>query len=96
MIVLMVAPAIMLSGLQASISAPTSAFRGCLHDAAAVAERFGLASVVDWSRVERLVRSGHLTSDGRQITVTSRGRLLLDHILGEIAARTPMDAAVAG
>ena len=33
----MVAPAIMLSGLQASISAPTSAFRGCLHDAAAKA-----------------------------------------------------------
>ena len=65
-------------------------------DAAAIAERFGLVSVVDWSRVERLVRSGHLTSDGRQITATPRGRLLLDHILGEIATKAAMDAAVAG
>ena len=65
-------------------------------DAAAIAERFGLVSVVDWSRVERLVRSGHLTSDGRQITATPRGRLLLDHILGESATKAAMDAAVAG
>lgn len=34
MIVLLVASAISLSGLQASIAAPTEAFRGCLHDAA--------------------------------------------------------------
>ena len=55
-------------------------------DAAAIAERFGLGAVVDWSRVERLVRSGHLTIDGTRIALTAPGRLLLDHILGEIAA----------
>jgi hypothetical protein len=37
MIALLGASAIMLSALQATISAPTSAFRGCLHDAAAKA-----------------------------------------------------------
>lgn len=37
MIVLVGASAIVLSALQASISAPTSAFRGCLHDAVAKA-----------------------------------------------------------
>jgi putative oxygen-independent coproporphyrinogen III oxidase len=55
-------------------------------DADAIAERFSLSSVVDWSRVDRLVASGHLArSDGR-IALTDRGRLLLDHILGEISA----------
>jgi hypothetical protein len=37
MIALVAASAIVLSALQASISAPTTAFRGCLHDAAAKA-----------------------------------------------------------
>jgi len=37
MIALLGASAIVLSALQASITAPTSAFRGCLHDAAAKA-----------------------------------------------------------
>jgi hypothetical protein len=37
MIALLGASAILLSALQASISAPTSAFRGCLHDATAKA-----------------------------------------------------------
>jgi oxygen-independent coproporphyrinogen-3 oxidase len=55
-------------------------------DAGAIAERFGLVAVVDWSRVDRLVDSGHLTRDGTRIALTARGRLLLDHILGEIAA----------
>jgi oxygen-independent coproporphyrinogen-3 oxidase len=58
-------------------------------DAGAIAERFGLGSVVDWSRVERLVVSGHLTLDGTRIALTAAGRLLLDHILGEIAAAEP-------
>lgn len=37
MIALLGASALVLAGLQASITAPTSAFRGCLHDAAAKA-----------------------------------------------------------
>jgi oxygen-independent coproporphyrinogen-3 oxidase len=58
-------------------------------DAGAIAERFGLGPVVDWSRVERLVVSGHLTLDGTRIALTAAGRLLLDRILGEIAAAEP-------
>jgi oxygen-independent coproporphyrinogen-3 oxidase len=64
-------------------------------DAAAIAERFGLPSVVDWDRVERLVGSGHVRREGTRIALTARGRLLLDHILGEIAAVEPMAYAVA-
>lgn len=37
MIILLSATALTLAALQASIAAPTSAFRGCLHDAAAKA-----------------------------------------------------------
>jgi oxygen-independent coproporphyrinogen-3 oxidase len=64
-------------------------------DAAAIAERFGLPSIVDWERVERLVGSGHVQRDGTRIALTARGRLLLDHILGEIAAVEPRAYAVA-
>jgi oxygen-independent coproporphyrinogen-3 oxidase len=56
-------------------------------DADAIAGRFGLPTLVDWPRVERLVRSGHLSRDGARIALTAKGRLVLDHILGEIAAR---------
>ena len=58
-------------------------------DAEAIATRFELGSVVDWTRVERLVDSGHLTRDDTRIALTAAGRLLLDHILGEIAATQP-------
>jgi len=57
-------------------------------DAQATARRFGLDTIVDWSRVDRLVSSGHLVSDGNRISLTAAGRLLLDAILGEIAAPT--------
>jgi len=60
-------------------------------DAGALAARFGLEAIVDWARVERLVGSGHLERDGSRIAVAARGRLLLDAILGEIAA--PISAA---
>ena len=63
-------------------------------DAAAIASRFGLAEVVDWSRVDRLVRSAHLARTDTHIALTAKGRLLLDHILGEIAAE-PRALAVA-
>ncbi|HEY0164382.1 MAG TPA: coproporphyrinogen III oxidase, partial [Sphingomicrobium sp.] len=55
-------------------------------DADAIAERFGLPSIVDWSAIDRLVRSGHLAREGGLIRTTQAGRILLDHILGEIAA----------
>ena len=51
-------------------------------DAQATARRFGFDTIVDWSRVDRLV------SDGNRISLTAAGRLLLDAILGEIAAPT--------
>ncbi len=55
----------------------------------AIAERFGLKSIVDWAGVERLVRSGHLKGSDKRIALTPAGRLVLDHILGEIAAPVP-------
>ncbi|HEX8937938.1 MAG TPA: radical SAM family heme chaperone HemW [Sphingomicrobium sp.] len=55
-------------------------------DTARIAERFGVPNIVDWSRVDRLVGSGHLTREDRRIALTAKGRLLLDHILGEIAS----------
>jgi oxygen-independent coproporphyrinogen-3 oxidase len=59
-------------------------------DPGAIAERFGLAAIVDWRKVDRLVGSGHLTRDGNRIAVTAAGRLLLDRILGEIAVEAPI------
>ncbi|HEX8840230.1 MAG TPA: radical SAM family heme chaperone HemW [Sphingomicrobium sp.] len=67
-------------------------------DAEALANRFGLTQIVDWQRVDRLVRSGHLRRTGSHIALTAEGRLLLDHILGEIAAipeSSPRVSAVA-
>jgi putative oxygen-independent coproporphyrinogen III oxidase len=64
-------------------------------DTAAIAERFGLASVVDQDRTERLVGSGHLERNGTHVRLTARGRLVLDHILGQIAAAEPRAYAVA-
>ena len=58
-------------------------------DVGALAERFGLDSLVDFDRIDALVRSGHLRRDGSRIALTPAGRLLLDYILGEIAAAEP-------
>ncbi|WP_028970283.1 radical SAM family heme chaperone HemW [Sphingomonas sp. URHD0057] len=55
-------------------------------DAQAIAERFGLEAVVDWGRVARLAESGHLLRKDTRIRLTGKGRLVLDHILGDIAA----------
>jgi putative oxygen-independent coproporphyrinogen III oxidase len=54
-------------------------------DARAIANRLGRSAIVDWDRIDRLTASGHLTRDGTHFALTARGRLLLDHILGEIA-----------
>ena len=54
-------------------------------DPHAIADRFGLPGIADLDRVERLVASGHLKRSSSRIALTARGRLLLDHILGEIA-----------
>jgi len=63
-------------------------------DAEALSCRFGV-QIVDWQRVDRLVGSDHLTRDRSRIAVTAKGRLLLDAILGEIAAVQPMALAAA-
>jgi len=55
-------------------------------DPDAIAARFGLSSIVDQAKVNRLVNSGHLLREGSRIALTSSGRLLLDAILGQIAA----------
>ena len=65
-------------------------------DVDAIARRFGLESIVDEDRVERLVCSGHLERSGTRIALTAAGRLVLDHILGEIAAVGAKALAVAG
>ncbi|HET9811952.1 MAG TPA: coproporphyrinogen-III oxidase family protein, partial [Sphingomicrobium sp.] len=54
-------------------------------DARAIEERFG-GPVVDWSRVDRLVASGHLERSNSRISATPAGRLVLDRLLAEIAA----------
>ena len=54
-------------------------------DAGALARRFGLQTIVDWAKVERLVRLGLLEHSENRIRTTQGGKLLLDAILGEIA-----------
>jgi oxygen-independent coproporphyrinogen-3 oxidase len=62
-------------------------------DAGAIAKRFGLGSLVDWEKVAGLERIGYLKRNGSRIAVTASGRLLLDTILGEIAAVEPKASA---
>ena len=54
-------------------------------DPAALAPRFGGAELVDGRAVERLIRSGHLEWNGGRLRTTPSGRLVLDHLLAEIA-----------
>jgi oxygen-independent coproporphyrinogen-3 oxidase len=62
-------------------------------DADVIARHFGLEAIVDWTKVDRLVAWGHLTRDGGRIALSPSGRLLLDHILGEIAISAPISVA---
>ena len=52
----------------------------------ALANRLGVAALVDQRAVERLVGHGLLRRDGPRLATTLAGRLLLDSILAEIAA----------
>jgi oxygen-independent coproporphyrinogen-3 oxidase len=65
-------------------------------DPECTARRFGLDNVVNWTRVDRLLDSGHLERKGARIALTANGRLLLDHILGQIAATEPVRALAVG
>jgi len=55
-------------------------------DVAALEKRLG-APLIDPLAVTRLIESGHLEWSDERLRTTPVGRLLLDHILGEIAAR---------
>jgi len=63
MIMLLGASALTLAALQASIAAPTSAFRGCLHDAAAKAtsEKVSADTIETYLRKACTVQMGSLT-----------------------------------
>ena len=61
-------------------------------DPSAIAARFGLNSIVDEAKIARLVSSGHLARSGPRISLTPNGRLVLDAILGEIAAPEAISA----
>jgi len=54
-------------------------------DVQAIEDRFGVAAVNPIA-VDRLMATGHLEQDASRLRVTRQGRLLLDTILGEIAA----------
>lgn len=62
MVALLSASALMLAAFQASISAPTSAFRGCLHDAAAKAtnEKVSADTIETFLRTACTVQMGNL------------------------------------
>ncbi len=53
-------------------------------DVGALERRFA-RPLVDRSAVERLAHSGHLQQSGERVSVTPRGRLVLDYLLGELA-----------
>jgi putative oxygen-independent coproporphyrinogen III oxidase len=54
-------------------------------DVAALEERFGVPPI-DRRASDRVVASGHLEWESGRLRTTTAGRLLLDHILGDIAA----------
>lgn len=51
----------------------------------ALEQRFGVP-IVDMAAADRLAASGHLKRSGDRLSTTAAGRLVLDHILAEIAA----------
>lgn len=61
-------------------------------DPFAIAARFGLPTVIDEEKVAALVGTGHLEWAGTRLRTTAAGRLLLDTILGLVAANQPPSA----
>ncbi|GAA4005411.1 radical SAM family heme chaperone HemW [Sphingomonas humi] len=61
-------------------------------DPQAICRRFGLDRLLDDRAVARLVASGHLEWMGERLRTTPAGRLLLDHILGQVADPQPPSA----
>lgn len=55
-------------------------------DVAGLQQRLSVP-LIERRAVDRLVESGHVEWSGQRLRTTTAGRLLLDHILGEIAAR---------
>ena len=54
-------------------------------DARSVEARFGVPAI-DWAKADRLAESGHLVRSNGRIATTTAGRLVLDHLLAELAA----------
>jgi oxygen-independent coproporphyrinogen-3 oxidase len=54
-------------------------------DVAALEQRFNVP-LINWGAAKRLTASGYLERSGQRVAVTPPGRLLLDHLLGELAA----------
>ena len=55
--------------------------------------RFGV-EMVDWNAVERLAGIGLLEREGTRLKTSSSGRLVLDSLLGAIAASSPSNSAL--
>ena len=55
--------------------------------------RYGI-EMVDWAAVKRFEDAGLLERDGTRLTATSAGRLVLDSLLGAIAASSPSNSAL--
>ena len=55
--------------------------------------RFGI-EMVDWAAVKRFEDAGLLERDGTRLTATPAGRLVLDSLLGAIAASSPSNSAL--
>ena len=84
MIILLVTPAIILAGLQASIAAPTSAFRGCLHEAAAKAT----SEKVKADTIEAYLRNGCTVQMG-----TLKGALVAFRLKNGMSKKAAADDA---
>lgn len=56
-------------------------------------ERFGV-EIVCWDAVDRMAATQLLERDGTRIRTTAAGRLVLDSLLGAIAATTPSNSAL--
>jgi oxygen-independent coproporphyrinogen-3 oxidase len=54
-------------------------------DPGALEKRFGV-KIADPNAIQRLIATGHLAQSGPRVAATPAGRLVLDSLLGQIAA----------